>query len=361
MGTHPLISVLMPMRNAAEYVQQAVHSVLEQGDGPEGVDLELIVVDDGSTDDSAAIVEAFQDSRIRLLPGPERGIPAAMNAALAAARGTFVARCDADDFYMPGRLRSQLDFLQEQPAYGVVCGRFAIVSTRGKVVAELGCTASDGRETASREITSRLRRGQLSASFNTYLIRTRLARSIGGFRDFFISGSDVDFQLRLAEVCRTWWQSRCQYAYRLHDSSITHTQSSLQRQFFEEAARRMQRQRMRGGKDDLQRGRPPVVPKGTAPPSGASEHLRDLLLGQAWREHRSGRRYAALRKGVHALVLDPGRLEIWRSVAALAIQDSETSRAVYLHARRSDRADPSNAETRSETQNQDALSARSGV
>ena len=96
----PLVSVVIPMKNAEPYVREAVESVLKQ----EGVELEVIVVEDGSTDQSEAVVRSIDDPRIRIIPGPQKGIAAAFNAGLTEAKGEFVARCDADDVFPPGRL-----------------------------------------------------------------------------------------------------------------------------------------------------------------------------------------------------------------------------------------------------------------
>src|SRR3954447_8019302 len=79
----PLLSVIIPMRNAEPFVRAAVESVVAQ----EGVDLEVIIVDDGSLDRSVHIVKEIADPRIRMIPGPRQGISAAFNAGLAAAKG----------------------------------------------------------------------------------------------------------------------------------------------------------------------------------------------------------------------------------------------------------------------------------
>jgi glycosyltransferase involved in cell wall biosynthesis len=94
-----LTSVLMPMRNAAPYVKSAIESVLAHQSSP----LELVVMDDGSTDDSAAIVRSIIDKRVRLYPGPQAGISACLNAAWAHCSGDVVMRCDADDLFTPAR------------------------------------------------------------------------------------------------------------------------------------------------------------------------------------------------------------------------------------------------------------------
>ncbi|MCG8591563.1 MAG: glycosyltransferase [Proteobacteria bacterium] len=91
----PDISVLMPVRDAAETLPLALASVLRQ----RGADFECLVVDDGSTDGSDALAAAWaaNDPRIRALPGPRRGLVATLQRGLAACRGAFVARMDADD------------------------------------------------------------------------------------------------------------------------------------------------------------------------------------------------------------------------------------------------------------------------
>src|SRR5256885_5567543 len=101
------------MKNGEPFVRAAVESVLAQ----RGVELEVIVVDDGSTDRSAQIVREIGDPRVRIIPGPQKGISAAFNAGLAEAKGEFLSRCDADDLYPPERFGWQLEFLQKYPDF----------------------------------------------------------------------------------------------------------------------------------------------------------------------------------------------------------------------------------------------------
>src|SRR5437763_2533378 len=92
-ATKMQISILIPCRNAERYIRSTLDSVCAQRD----VDLEIVVIDDGSTDRSMDVVRAINDPRIRIIPGPQRGISAAFNAGLAESRGKLIARCDADD------------------------------------------------------------------------------------------------------------------------------------------------------------------------------------------------------------------------------------------------------------------------
>ena len=96
----PALSVVMPVYNAARWLRECMESILSQ----DFTDFELIVADDGSTDDSRAIVRSFADARIRLLELPHDYI-GTLNRMLAEARGRYICRMDADDLMVPGRLR----------------------------------------------------------------------------------------------------------------------------------------------------------------------------------------------------------------------------------------------------------------
>jgi glycosyltransferase involved in cell wall biosynthesis len=114
----PLVSVVLPVFNAAPSLFACLESIRAQT----LTDWELVVVDDGSTDDSPLILKraAAQDSRILFFPIAHRGVAGAMNEALRHARGEFIARMDADDVMLPTRLEKQVDFLRRHPAIAFV-------------------------------------------------------------------------------------------------------------------------------------------------------------------------------------------------------------------------------------------------
>jgi len=305
-----LLSVIMPMRNARRYVGAAVESVLAQAD----IELELIVVDNVSTDGSAAVVRGVADPRVRLLSCEGRTIAEVFNAGLNAARGTIVARCDADDLYPPGRLAEQAAWLAEHADFGAICGAFESVSASGRRLGAMDC--GDRAE----EITSELLDGRVRTHFCTYAVRTDTLRRIGGLRTYFVTAEDIDAQLRLAEACRVWFEPVMCYAYRLHDASITHRETSARRLFFEAVAREFQRQRRQCGQDDLQRGCPPAPPAAASPPMRATEHVQSILSGRAWREHRAGRKWTALRTGLRMCLYQPLRARSWRHLLMLLVK-----------------------------------------
>ena len=106
----PQISVCIPMYNAAQYIGECLDSVLSQT----FTDYEVVVIDDGSTDASCAIVETYHDKRIRLVR-KEHNYIATINSLFEEARGKYVARMDADDVMYPHRLQVQFEFMESHP------------------------------------------------------------------------------------------------------------------------------------------------------------------------------------------------------------------------------------------------------
>lgn len=114
----PLITILMPVHNGAAYLKEAMDSML----GQSLEDFEFLIVDDASTDESADIVHACKDPRIRFIQSRERlKLSGALNLGLDHARGRYIARMDADDISLPGRLEIQARFMNQNPGIGL-CG-----------------------------------------------------------------------------------------------------------------------------------------------------------------------------------------------------------------------------------------------
>lgn len=114
------ISVIIPLYNKASYIERTLHSVLSQSYG----DFEIIVVDDGSTDDSVRIVESLEDSRIRLLRQENAGAAAARNTGIQAAKGEWIAFLDADDEWLAEKLRKQMEAVRCHPDIKWTAGGF---------------------------------------------------------------------------------------------------------------------------------------------------------------------------------------------------------------------------------------------
>ena len=128
MSSHPLVSVVMPVYDAGDTVDVAVRSLLSQNYEP----MEVLVIDDGSTDTTAAVVSSIHDSRVRLLRRDHQGLVKTLNYGCAQARGEYIARLDADDVAHERRIAAQVDYLQEYSDVGLLGTWAKIVSAEGE-------------------------------------------------------------------------------------------------------------------------------------------------------------------------------------------------------------------------------------
>jgi glycosyltransferase involved in cell wall biosynthesis len=184
----PLVSVVMSVRNGGIKLNETIRSVLEQ----ECIDFEFILIDDGSTDDTRRVLTEFaaRDPRIRLLIRDGRGLTISLIEGCEEARGQFIARQDAYDYSMPGRLRRQADVLQTQPTASM-CSSHVRFITEEKVTLPI----QTHTESAARDGLSGIIHGSTMFRKSDYI-------KAGGYRKEFYYAQDVDLWSRLVEVGR---------------------------------------------------------------------------------------------------------------------------------------------------------------
>ena len=125
----PLVTVFMPMYNSEAYIREALESMMNQTYSH----IEIIIVDDGSTDGSVEIVNSYQDSRIRLIRNKEnKGIPYTRNVGLQAATGKYMAIMDADDISLPHRIERQVDYMEKNQGIDAIGSFYEIFGGRFK-------------------------------------------------------------------------------------------------------------------------------------------------------------------------------------------------------------------------------------
>ncbi|MEM6552977.1 MAG: glycosyltransferase family A protein [Planctomycetota bacterium] len=311
------VSIVIPMRNGEPFIRQTLESILSQS-GPTGepIDLEVVVVNDGSTDGSETTVAdiAQADPRVRMIDGPQQGIAPSLNAGINAATGDYLVRCDADDLLPPHRLAAQLDYLTKHPEALAVCGTYATISDKGKPLSSLDTGADPA------DITDELHAGDTRTHFGTYMTRTSALNELGGARPYFNGVEDVDLQLRLATLGPVHYQPLDCYRYRLHGTSSTHTQPSPQRIFLTDTARAFARQRAGTGADDLMRGNPPDVPQDHAPGVDVREQAQGMLMGEAWRHFRAGHRGKGIAIMWRAALARPAHPAGWTSLLQILVK-----------------------------------------
>jgi glycosyltransferase involved in cell wall biosynthesis len=127
---NPKVTVLMPAYNDGKYIHEAISSVLEQS----FTDFELLIINDGSTDETEKIIRSFKDPRIILINKENKGIAAALNTGLNIARADYIARFDADDICYPNRLKIQYDFITNYPQYSVIGSAADYIDADGQYI-----------------------------------------------------------------------------------------------------------------------------------------------------------------------------------------------------------------------------------
>ncbi len=222
---NPQVTVLMPVRNGAAHLQQAIDSILAQT----FVDFELLIIDDGSTDATPEFLRAQRDPRVRALTNPQNlGLVPTLNRGLELARGEWIARQDHDDLSMPDRLQKQVDFLRAHPDH-------VLVGT------EAFATGEDGKKAyrLSRPVNPESIRWYLcfdNAFIHSSVMFRRdvIQRDFGGYPRSFHS-EDYALWSRVARARPTANLPEPLLLYREHVASVTGSMSAPDEAAFDEA------------------------------------------------------------------------------------------------------------------------------
>ena len=221
----PRVSVVMTTYNGERFLSAALESILNQS----FTDLELIVVDDGSTDNSASIIRSFcaRDLRVRgIFLERNFGIPKAANRGLRAARGEYVARMDSDDLCHHDRLLKQVSYLEKHKEIDVIGCDFRAINEEGFFCSDAYARRfkepiplSFGKSRVAKDI---LNLGY-SVLHPAILCRRSCYTSLGGYREIFFIGEDIDFYIRLVIAHGAVLDnlSKKLHYYRHYNSSMT--------------------------------------------------------------------------------------------------------------------------------------------
>ncbi len=194
MSDSPDISVVMSVFNGGATLNRSVDSVLSQED----VNIELIVVDDGSTDDSQNILKEYatNDRRVKLVSQENQGLTKALQAGCAIARGSYIARQDAGDVSLPGRLNKQLNCIRQQTNSAFVSCGTRYVGPKGE---QLFDVEQDPTEATNRLLTLDPKKVRGPSSHPSTLFSKEVYERVGGYRSSFYFAQDLDLWIRFAE------------------------------------------------------------------------------------------------------------------------------------------------------------------
>ncbi|MCW2990196.1 MAG: glycosyl transferase, partial [Solirubrobacterales bacterium] len=208
-----LVTVIISVYNGERFISDAVASVLAQ----DGIDLECIVVDDGSTDLTPEIARGFADDRVRVIHQENRGVSAARNVGLAQARGEYVAFLDADDVWRPGKLGRQLELFRRDPALAIALTGYALGDHELRV-----------REVVRDAplVPWMLLEGNGQLLSSTGMVRRAAAAPELRFDEELSTSADLDFAWRLTRCGTSATVPEPLVVYRQHDSQM-HTDFAL--------------------------------------------------------------------------------------------------------------------------------------
>ncbi|NES69216.1 MAG: glycosyltransferase [Okeania sp. SIO2D1] len=206
----PRVSVIIATYNNAHYILEAIASVFNQT----YTSYEIIVIDDGSTDNTREVLEPYLD-KIRYVYQENKGVSHARNLGLEMAGGEFIAFLDADDFFLPDKLAKQVAIFDTRPSLGIVHSGWRLINEKGEKISDI-----------------ELWHGSLELDLETWVVwkpvtismmfRRSWIKSAGGFDTRWHHGEDIDLVLRLSvNGCEAVWLPKVTYCYRQHHRNAT--------------------------------------------------------------------------------------------------------------------------------------------
>jgi len=214
------LSVVMTTYNAHRFLTTALESIVRQADNA----VEVIAVDDGSTDDTLGILEGYRSKiDLKVVSRPHTGNwIASMNHGLHLARGDYVSFLHHDDFWLDGRMAAVRDALAREPDTDLLLHSSWFVDDRGDRLGIWRCSLPEGSLLVPRQVVARLL-VQNFIAVPAPLFRRDAALRVGGLDEHLWHSADWDFWLRLAGLGKTTYLDRPLTAYRIHSTAVTWT------------------------------------------------------------------------------------------------------------------------------------------
>lgn len=228
----PLVSVIIPTFNGARHIRETLESVFAQTYRP----LEILVIDDGSTDSTAAEVAAFSPD-VELISQPQGGHPAARNRGVRASRGEFLSFLDHDDLWAPEKTESQMECFRRDPGLDLVFGHIQ------------NFLSPEMTDEQRRQIAARLDPipGLLQGAM---LARRSSFQAVGEFCEERDMGDFLDWYGRAQILqCRTHMQAETVLRRRIHATNFQRTHKHLRRQYLPALKQLLDRRRLAAGKE----------------------------------------------------------------------------------------------------------------
>lgn len=207
----PLVSVIIPAYNAAHFLSETINSVLSQT----YQNIELLIVDDGSADDSAALVKGFEDERIRYWHKKNSGVSDTRNFGIIQAKGAYIAFLDADDLFLPHNLEKKVLFLENNREIDLV--HSAEVRFDSNTGSERALVHGSGGSVLEKLLSMS---GSVIHSPSSVLVRKKLLEKTGGFDTRLSTSADWDMWVRFATETGFGYLPEPLVKYRVHAAQM---------------------------------------------------------------------------------------------------------------------------------------------
>lgn len=205
----PKVSVIITTFNRANYIRQAIESVFNQS----YQDFEIIVIDDGSTDNTREILKKY-NNKIRYLFQENRGLAYSRKLGASLSKGNYIAFLDSDDVWLPEKLKIQVDTLDKDPELALVCSESYVINDSGEIVGHLKRTSRD------KESYINLFERDFILTL-TVIVRRQCYNDIGGFDETLLGVDDYDCWLRLASKYKFKYLDFPLSKYRIHEHNMS--------------------------------------------------------------------------------------------------------------------------------------------
>ncbi len=199
----PLVSIVTPSFNQAEFLEETICSVLNQ----DYQNLEYIIVDGGSQDESLEIINKYASRLAYWVSETDNGQTDAINKGFSKASGAILAWLNSDDTYLPGAISEAVEFLESHPEIGMVYGDANLINIDGEVIGKFPARQTDNR---------RLMRGYVHIPQQTTFFRTQIWRKVGPLDPSFYFAMDYDLWVRISQQTPIQHFPRLWANFRLH-------------------------------------------------------------------------------------------------------------------------------------------------
>lgn len=314
----PLVSVLMPAYNAAAFLEEAIASVLAQTHA----EWELLLLDDGSTDGTASIMERFKDPRIRRCSNASnQGYLRSCNTLFGQARGHLVTFLDADDTCIPTRLERCANAFQQDTDLGFLTTDFCRTDIAGRILSSEKHSPDYVQYSSDPDYYP-------TVCCATIMLRKELLEQAGGYHPFFerLGGEDYHWLFLLSRKAKGIHLNEQMYRYRSHPAQTHLRNSHPLKYFIEDIDKELRKQHIHLGKDGLEHWQH-LREKWM---QHMATHPQELAYRKATHALNHGRPFSALLETIRIIISAPLTLGSYRNTSRMAVHLLGRSRLMLL-------------------------------